>query len=300
MPRHFLSLMDLSPEELGQILRRAIELKTLRRKGQPCETLKGKVLGMVFEKSSTRTRVSFESGIFQLGGTAIFLSPRDTQLGRGEPIEDTARVLSRMVDIIAVRTFGQEGLERFARHSTVPVINALTDKFHPCQVLADVQTFIELRGDIFGANVAWIGDGNNMCNSLINAARLLRFNLRVACPKGYEPDDNLLGLAGDRVSVFHDPKIAIESADLVVTDVWASMGQENEQRARMAAFDGFQVNSRLMSGAKANALVMHCLPAHRGEEIAAEVIDGPQSVVWEEAENRLHAQKALMEFLLLA
>ncbi len=299
MPRHFLSLMDLSSEELDRILRRAIELKTLRRQGQPYESLKGKVLGLVFEKSSTRTRVSFESGIFQLGGTAIFLSPRDTQLGRGEPIEDTARVLSRMVDIIAVRTFGQESLETFARHSTVPVINALTDQYHPCQVLADVQTFVEQRGHIGGANVAWIGDGNNMCNSFINAARLLDFNLRVACPAGYGPDEELVKLAGDRVRVIHDPKTAVDGADLVVTDVWASMGQETEQRARMDAFNGFQVDSMLMSGAKANALVMHCLPAHRGEEIAAEVIDGPNSVIWDEAENRLHAQKALMEFLLL-
>lgn len=292
--------MDLRPEELDQILRRAIELKALRRKGESCESLKGMVLGLVFEKSSTRTRVSFETGIFQLGGTAVFLSPRDTQLGRGEPIEDTARVLSRMVDIIAVRTFGQESLERFARHSTVPVINALTDKYHPCQVLADVQTFIECRGDISGANVAWIGDGNNMCNSLINASRLLCFNLRVACPEGYEPDKDLLNLAGDKVKVLYDPKAAVENADLVVTDVWASMGQEEEQQKRKAAFRGFQVNSKLMAGANSNAVVMHCLPAHRGEEIAADVIDGPQSVVWEEAENRLHAQKALMEFLLLA
>lgn len=292
--------MDLSPEELHQILRRAIELKALRRQGKFCESLKGKVLGLLFEKSSTRTRVSFESGVFQLGGTAIFLSPRDTQLGRGEPIEDTARVLSRMVDIIAVRTFGQDSLERFAEYSTVPVINALTDKYHPCQVLADVQTFIEHRGDIRGANVAWVGDGNNMCNSFINAARLLQFHLRVACPEGYEPDPELVKLAGNRVHVFHDPKSAVDGADLVLTDVWASMGQETEQRARMAAFDGFQVDTKLMSAAKADALVMHCLPAHRGEEIAADVIDGPNSVVWDEAENRLHAQKALMEFLLLA
>ncbi len=300
MPRHFLSLMDLSPEELEKILRRAIELKTLRHQGKSCDSLKGKVLGLLFEKSSTRTRVSFESGIFQLGGTAIFLSPRDTQLGRGEPIEDTARVLSRMVDIIAVRTFGQDSLERFAEHSTVPVINALTDRFHPCQVLADVQTFIEHRGDIRGANVAWVGDGNNMCNSFINAARLLQFHLRIACPEGYEPDPELVKLAGNQVNVFRDPKTAVDGADLVATDVWASMGQETEQRERLAAFEGFQVDTKLMSGAKADALVMHCLPAHRGEEIAADVIDGPNSVVWDEAENRLHAQKALMEFLLLA
>ena len=292
--------MDLRGDELSQILRRAAELKVMRREGRSCESLKGKVLGLLFEKSSTRTRVSFESGIFQLGGTAIFLSPRDTQLGRGEPIEDTARVLSRMVDIIAVRTFGQDKLELFAQHSAVPVINALTDRYHPCQVLADVQTFIEHRGDISGANVAWIGDGNNMCNSFINAARLLDFNLRVACPEGYEPDEELVKLAGNRVSVFHQPEAAVQGADLVATDVWASMGQESEQRARIAAFKAFQVNAQLMSVANSHALVMHCLPAHRGEEISAEVLDSSDSVVWDEAENRLHAQKALMEFLLSA
>lgn len=298
MPRHFLSLMDLSPAELHGIIRRGIELKTMRGQRQVCDSLKGVVLGMVFEKSSTRTRVSFESGIFQLGGTAIFLSPRDTQLGRGEPIEDTARVLSRMVDIIAVRTFGQDSLERFAAYSEVPVINALTDRYHPCQVLADIQTFVEHRGEMKGANVAWIGDGNNMCNSFINAARLLDFNLRVGCPPGYEPDAELVRLAGNRVSIVNDPKSAVNGADLVVTDVWASMGQESEQAARLAAFKGYQVDSALMASARPGALVMHCLPAHRGEEIAAELIDGPDSVVWDEAENRLHAQKALMEFLL--
>lgn len=290
--------MDLSPAELHGIIRRGIELKTMRGQRQVCDSLKGVVLGMVFEKSSTRTRVSFESGIFQLGGTAIFLSPRDTQLGRGEPIEDTARVLSRMVDIIAVRTFGQDSLERFAAYSEVPVINALTDRYHPCQVLADIQTFVEHRGEMKGANVAWIGDGNNMCNSFINAARLLDFNLRVGCPPGYEPDAELVRLAGNCVSIVNDPKSAVDGADLVVTDVWASMGQESEQAARLAAFKGYQVDTALMASARPGALVMHCLPAHRGEEIAAELIDGPDSVVWDEAENRLHAQKALMEFLL--
>ncbi|MDX1512253.1 MAG: ornithine carbamoyltransferase [Gammaproteobacteria bacterium] len=298
MPRHFLTLADLSPAEFAGIIERGIALKTMRRRGEPSNTLAGKVLGMIFEKSSTRTRVSFESGIFQLGGTAIFLSPRDTQLGRGEPVEDTARVLSRMVDIIAMRTFGHETLERFAEYASVPVINALSDRYHPCQVLADVQTFVEHRGNIAGATVAWIGDGNNMCNSFINAARLLDFHLRAACPNGYEPDPDLVKLAGNRVIVTSDPKSAVENADLVVTDVWASMGQESEQGARLAAFDGYQVNRELMALAKKDALVMHCLPAHRGEEISAEVIDGPNSVVWDEAENRLHVQKALMEFLL--
>lgn len=298
MPRHFLTLTDLAPGEIRQIVDRGIELKTMRRRGAPSPSLAGRVLGMIFEKSSTRTRVSFESGIFQLGGTAIFLSPRDTQLGRGEPIEDTARVLSRMVDIIAMRTFGHATLERFAAYASVPVINALTDRYHPCQVLADVQTFVEHRGDIAGATVAWVGDGNNMCNSFINAARLLDFNLRAACPAGYEPDPELVRLGGNRVEVLSDPEAAVENADLVVTDVWASMGQEAEQGERMAAFEGYQVDSRLMALANPKALVMHCLPAHRGEEISAEVIDGPNSVVWDEAENRLHVQKALMEFLL--
>jgi ornithine carbamoyltransferase len=298
MSKHFLSLMDLSSGDLRRIIDRAIELKAMRRKGKVCASLEGKILGLIFEKSSTRTRVSFESGIFQLGGTAIFLSPRDTQLGRGEPIEDTARVLSRMVDIIAVRTFGQDTLERFAAHSSVPVINALTDRYHPCQVLADIQTFVEHRGDIGGATVAWIGDGNNMCNSFINAARLLDFNLRAACPPGYGPDPELVREAGNRVSVSSDPGAAVSEADLVVTDVWASMGQEAEQAARLAAFEGYQVNDGLMAKAKPDVLVMHCLPAHRGEEISAQVLDGPHSVVWDEAENRLHSQKALMECLL--
>jgi ornithine carbamoyltransferase len=298
MPKHFLSLMDLSPGDLRRIIDRAVELKATRREGKACASLEGITLGLMFEKSSTRTRVSFESGIFQLGGTAIFLSPRDTQLGRGEPIEDTARVLSRMVDIIAVRTFGQDTLERFAAYSSVPVINALTDRYHPCQVLADIQTFVEHRGDIEGATVAWIGDGNNMCNSFINAARLLDFNLRAACPPGYGPDPELVRQAGNRVCVSSDPGAAVSGADLIVTDVWASMGQEAEQGARLAAFEGYQVNEGLMAKAKSGVLVMHCLPAHRGEEISAEVIDGPHSVVWDEAENRLHAQKALMEYLL--
>lgn len=299
MSRHFLTLTDLAPDEIRQVINRGIELKSIRRQGKPSASLTGKVLGMVFEKSSTRTRVSFESGIFQLGGIAIFLSPRDTQLGRGEPIEDTSRVLSRMVDIIAMRTFGHETIERFAEYASVPVINALTDRYHPCQVLADIQTFVEHRGDIAGATVAWIGDGNNMCNSFINAARLLDFNLRVACPKGYEPEAELVRLGGNRVEVLSDAAAAAENADLVVTDVWASMGQESEQNERLAAFGGYQVNAALMAHANPKALVMHCLPAHRGEEISADVIDGPNSVVWDEAENRLHVQKALMEFLLL-
>ena len=293
--RHFLTLSDLSAREIRALLHRAIELKRL---GGPYEPLKNRVLGMIFEKASTRTRVSFEVGIVQLGGAAIFLSPKDSQLGRGEPLEDTARVLSRMVDVIALRTHRHETVERFAAHSRVPVINALTDRFHPCQLLADLQTWFEHRGDIRGCRVAWIGDGNNMCQSYINAARLLDFQLTVACPEGYEPEPGLINSAGDQVSLTRDPREAAQGADLIVTDVWASMGQEEEQQQRIEAFPAFQVNRELMQRANTDALFMHCLPAHRGEEVTAEVLEGPQSVVWDEAENRLHAQKALLEFLL--
>ncbi len=296
--RHFLTLLDLSPDELQGLMRRAIELKAKQHAGELYQPLRGKVLGMVFEKSSTRTRVSFEAGMSQLGGDAVFLSPRDTQLGRGEPIEDTARVLSRMVDIIMIRTYEHEKLERFAAHSRVPVINALTDLCHPCQLLADIQTYIEHRGDIRGKTVAWIGDGNNMCNSYMGAAKQFDFKLNAATPKGYEPAADVIACAAGHVEVSNDPVAAARGADLVVTDVWASMGQEEEQAARAQAFAAFQVDAKLMRLAAKDALFMHCLPAHRGEEVAAEVIDGPQSVVWDEAENRLHAQKALMELLL--
>jgi ornithine carbamoyltransferase len=295
--RHFLTLMDLTTAELNGLIARAIELKGRSRAGEIHEPLRNRVLGMVFEKSSTRTRVSFEAAMAQFGGHAIFLSPRDTQLGRGEPIEDTARVLSRMVDLVMIRTFEHDKIERFATHSRVPVINGLTDHYHPCQLLADVQTYVEHRGAIAGRTVAWIGDGNNMCNSYINAARQFDFRLNIACPEGYDPDPALLAAAGDRVTLTRDPATAATAADLVVTDVWASMGQEEEQKLREAAFAGYQVNGELMALARPDALFMHCLPAHRGEEVSAEVIDGPQSVVWDEAENRLHAQKALIEFL---
>jgi ornithine carbamoyltransferase len=297
--RHFLTLLDLEPVEAQALIDRAIELKRQHKIGDTVyEPLKNKVLGMVFEKSSTRTRVSFETGMAHFGGQAIFLSPRDTQLGRGEPIEDSARVLSRMVDIIMIRTFEHEKIELFARYSQVPVINALTDSYHPCQLLADVQTYVEHRGSIAGKTVTYIGDGNNMCHSYINAARLFDFKLRIACPEGYEPDAAIVEAAGDRIEIMRDPLVASKGADLVVTDVWASMGQEDESAGRAQAFDNYQVNAETMALANDDALFMHCLPAHRGEEVTADVIDGPQSVVWDEAENRLHAQKALLEFLM--
>jgi len=297
--KHFLTLKDLSSADFRALLKRATELKTLQHAGSRHEPLQKKVLGMVFEKSSTRTRVSFETGMYQLGGHALFLSPRDTQLGRGEPVEDTARVLSSMVDIIMLRTYEHEKLELFAQYSSVPVINALTDQFHPCQLLADMQTYFEKRGDIQGKTVCWIGDGNNMCNSYINAADRLDFNLRIAAPEGYRPLPEFVRQAKEQqVTLFDDPMEAASNADLVVTDVWSSMGQEQEQNKREQAFNNFQVTQALMAKANSDALFMHCLPAHRGEEVSADVIDGRQSVVWDEAENRLHSQKALLEFLL--
>lgn len=296
--RHFLTLLDFTPDELRAILARATELKKMLRSGVNYEPFKNKVLGMIFEKSSTRTRVSFESAMIQCGGGALFLSPRDTQLGRGEPVSDTARVLSRMVDIIMIRTFEHEKVETFARYSQVPVINALTDSFHPCQLLADMQTFFEHRGDIQGKTVAWIGDGNNMCHSYINAARQFDFHLNIACPPGFEPSAALISQNSKRITITRDPHEAITGAHLVATDVWASMGQEDEKKSREAAFDGYQVTPKLMDEASPDALFMHCLPAHRGEEVSSEMMEDPRAVVWDEAENRLHAQKALMEVLL--
>lgn len=297
-PRHFLTLKDLSSEELKQLLSRATELKKIHREGTVYEPLKNRVLAMIFEKSSTRTRVSFESGMAQFGGHALFLSSRDTQLGRGEPVEDSARVISSMVDAVMIRTFEHSTIETFAKYSSVPVINALTDDYHPCQLLADMQTYQEHRGSIEGKKVVWVGDGNNMCSSYINAAALLNFTLVIACPKGYEPNADLVEEHKDRVTVTHNAFEAAKNADLIVTDVFASMGQEDEQEQRLKDFDGFQVNSALMAQAHDDALFMHCLPAHRGEEVSADVLDHPDSVVWDEAENRLHAQKALLEFLL--
>ncbi|MBK1735027.1 ornithine carbamoyltransferase [Halorhodospira abdelmalekii] len=297
--RHFLSLCDCSADEIDALLRRAAELKAIQRRGELHQPLTGRVLGMIFEKASTRTRVSFESGMAQLGGHAIFLAPEHAQLGRGEPIEDTARVLSRMVDAVMIRTFAHAGLERFAAYASVPVINGLSDYNHPCQLLADLQTFIEHRGPISGRRVAWIGDGNNMCTSWIEAAGLLDFELQIATPPGYRPPEAVLEQGRGRVTLFDTPREAAAGADLVTTDVWASMGQEEEQAQREAAFTGFCVDATVMAAAAPDALFMHCLPAHRGEEVSAEVFEGPQSVVWDEAENRLHAQKALLEWLLV-
>ena len=297
--RHFLSLMDCSPAELTGLLKRAIELKDLQHRGVIYEPLKNRVLGMIFEKASTRTRVSFEAGMIQLGGQAIFLSPRDTQLGRGEPVEDSARVLSRMCDAIMIRTFAHATVDTFAAFSRVPVINGLSDDLHPCQLLADMQTFLEHRGSIQGKTVVWVGDGNNMCNTYIQAAIQFDFQLRVACPEGYDPDPALLEQAGERVTIVRDPHAAMAGAHLVCTDVWASMGQEEEATDRMAVFAPYQVTQQMLDLADESALFMHCLPAHRGEEVSAELMDDPRSVVWDQAENRLHAQKALVEFLLV-
>ncbi len=296
--RHFRTLLDLSPQEIKSLIRRASELKALVRSDTAHALFPNKVLGMVFEKSSTRTRVSFETGMAQFGGHALFLSPRDTQLGRGEPIADSARVISSMVDILMLRTFEHEKLETYAANASVPVINALTDLYHPCQLLADLQTFAEHRGDISGKTVAWIGDGNNMCNSYINAARQCDFELLIACPPGFEPLAELCEQNRDRVRIVRQPEDAARGAHLLVTDVFASMGQEDEQATRLKKFAGYQINRELLAVADSSALVMHCLPAHRGEEITADVLDAEDSVVWEEAENRLHAQKALIELLL--
>ena len=296
--RHFLSLMDMSKEELSYLIKRACELKEITKKGDVYEPLKNKVLGMIFEKSSTRTRVSFEAGMIQLGGGSIFLSPRDTQLGRGEPIEDTARVLSSMLDCVMIRTFAHDVVTTMAKYSNIPIINGLTDLCHPCQLLADMQTYYEHRGDISGKTVAWIGDGNNMANSYILAANQFGFKLNLCTPKGYEPDEKIMDDYKDCYEIIDTPEDAASGADLIVTDVWASMGQEEEQAQREKAFANFQVDDKIMGLADQDAVFMHCLPAHRGEEVSATVIDGKQSIVWDEAENRLHAQKALMEYLL--
>ena len=295
--RHFLTLNDLSAEQLNGLIHRAIEQKQAWQQNRAEMTLPGRTLAMIFEKASTRTRVSFETGMAQLGGHAIFLSPEDTQLGRGETPEDTARVLSRLVDAVMIRNHSQQVLERFARLSQVPVINGLTNRFHPCQLLADMQTYVEHRGSIAGRTVAWVGDGNNMCNSYIHAAKLFGFCLCVSAPASYQPEAELLA-EHPAVVLASDPRDAVAGADLVVTDTWTSMGDDEDRQARLNAFSKYQVNAALMALAAPDAVFMHCLPAHRGEEVTDEVMDGPQSLVWDEAGNRLHAQKALLEHLI--
>ena len=296
--QHFLTLNDIPITDLQKIIDRAIDLKSQTARGATYEPLKNKTLAMIFSKSSTRTRVSFEVGMQQLGGTGIILNPNDTQIGRGEPIEDTARVISRMVDGVMIRTDAHNIVETFAQYSSVPVINGLTDDFHPCQLLADLQTWQELRGSFTGSTVAWVGDGNNVCHSWMNAARLFNFKLKIATPKGYEPNQVICKLNAAHIELGNDPKAAVEKADLVITDTWASMGQEDEKESRTSVFEGFCVDDALMALAHKDALFMHCLPAYRGMEVSESVIEGSQSVVFQEAENRLHAQKALLEYLL--
>ncbi len=298
--QHYLQFSDLTADDYAWLFARAAAIKKKFKAYEKYHPLADRTLAMIFEKASTRTRVSFEAGMYQMGGSVVHLTTGDSQLGRAEPIEDSAKVISRMVDLVMIRTFGQDKIEKFAEHSRVPVINGLTNEFHPCQILADVFTFIEHRGSIKGKVVAWVGDGNNMANTWLQAAELLGFTVHVSTPTGYEVDQAVAGIrSNDSYKVFKDPMDACRGADLVTTDVWTSMGYEAENDARRAAFKDWCVDLEMMRVAKPDALFMHCLPAHRGEEVEAEVIDGPQSVVWDEAENRMHAQKALMEFLLL-
>jgi ornithine carbamoyltransferase len=301
MKRDLLTVLDLTREEIEALLARARELKAWQRQGRSHTPLAGKTLAMIFDKPSTRTRVSFEAGMAQLGGTSIYLAPGQTQMARNEPIPDTARVLSRYVNGVVIRTFAQETVEELARHADIPVINGLTDTHHPCQVLSDLLTVRERFPDLSHLKVAWVGDGNNMANSWITAALHLDFTLYLACPKGYEPDTALLQQAqktGKRVYLTQDPQAAVADVQVINTDVWASMGQEEEAAARRQVFKPYQVNSELLKLARPEAIVLHCLPAHRGEEITSEVLDGPQSAAWDQAENRLHFQKALLEWLL--
>ncbi len=305
MKKDLLAISDLTPKDIEKILKRSATLKKLLKQGKPHQTLKGRSLGMIFEKASTRTRVSFEVGMFQLGGQALFLSPNDLQIGRGEPIEDTARTLSRYLDGIMIRTFAQKTIEELARFASIPVINGLTDAHHPCQALADLLTIQEKKKKLKGLTLAYIGDGNNVANSLIQACVKAGMHFAIAAPRGYELDAAIMkqAKAGGKqtnagVLVTNDPFQAVRNADVVYTDVWASMGQEAEHTKRMKAFKGYEVDTKLMKAARRGALVMHCLPAHRGEEIAAEVIDGPQSVIFDQAENRLHVQKAVLDMLL--
>ncbi len=298
--RHFLQFKDFSRDEYEHLFERTRWIKHQFKSYQRYWPLTDRTLAMIFEKQSTRTRLSFEAGMHQLGGAAIYLNTRDTQLGRGEPVEDAAQVISRMVDVVMIRTFEQKIIERFAAHSRVPVINGLTNEYHPCQILADIYTFVEQRGSIAGRTVTWIGDSNNVCNTWLQAAEVFDFNVHISTPPGYEVEPERAGLYGTaHYEQFADPLDAARGSALVTTDVWTSMGFEAENDERRRDFENWRVDAEMMRLAAPDALFMHCLPAHRGEEVAAEVIDGPQSVVWEEAENRLHAQKALLEFLVL-
>ncbi|WP_323004318.1 ornithine carbamoyltransferase [Denitromonas sp.] len=298
--KHYLQFKDFTREEYAYLFERTGWIKDKFKRYEPHHPLFDRTLVMIFEKASTRTRLSFEAGMHQLGGSAIYLNTRDSQLGRGEPVEDAAQVISRMSDAVMIRTFEQSVIERFAENSRVPVINGLTNEYHPCQIMADIYTFIEHRGDIRGKTVAWIGDSNNMCNTWLQAAELLDFNVHVSTPPGYEVEPERAGLYGNsHFEQFVDPMDACKGADLVTTDVWTSMGFEAENEARMKAFADWCVDEDMMRVAAKDAVFMHCLPAHRGEEVTAGVIDGPQSVVWDEAENRLHAQKALLEYLVI-
>jgi ornithine carbamoyltransferase len=301
LKKDFLSVYDLTRKDFDRIFSHAATLKAMLKDGIIYQPLAGRTLGMIFDKSSTRTRLSFEAGMYQLGGLAIYLNSRDTQLGRGETIADTARIVSRYLDAVMIRTFAQESVEEFARHADIPVINGLTDLMHPCQIVSDLFTIVEKKGTYEGLKIAYVGDGNNVANSWIDAAAKLPFKLALACPKGYDPDARILERGKKKapkgVSLYRDPVQAVKNADVIYTDVWASMGQEAEQEARAKVFEGYQVNRKLMQHARPDAIVMHCLPAHRGEEISAEVLDGPRSVVWDEAENRLHVQKAILEIL---
>ena len=297
--RHFLENINFSVDSYHEIFNRTKFLKNKFKNHESHNFLNGKTLVMIFEKQSTRTRLSFEAGMFQLGGHSIYLNTKDSQLGRGEPIEDAARVISRMSDIVMIRTHEHETIERFAKHSRVPVINGLTNFFHPCQILADVYTYIEKFDSIEDREIAWIGDSNNVCNSWIQASKIFNFNLKISSPEGYKPKENLLNISKDKVNIFDDPYEAAKNSDVIITDVWASMGDEKELNKRERDFSSWQVNKKMMSIAKKNCIFMHCLPAHRNKEVTSEVIDGNQSVVWDEAENRLHTQKALMEYMLI-
>ncbi|MEJ8810895.1 ornithine carbamoyltransferase [Variovorax ureilyticus] len=298
--KHYLQFSDFTADDYVYLFTRAALIKKKFKAYEKHQPLVDRTLAMIFEKASTRTRVSFEAGMYQLGGSVVHLTTGDSQLGRAEPIEDSAKVISRMVDLVMIRTFEQTKIEGFAAHSRVPVINGLTNEFHPCQILADIFTFIEHRGSIAGKTVAWVGDGNNMANTWLQASEILGFTVHVSTPSGYEVDQSIAGIrSSESYKVFKDPMEACRGADLVTTDVWTSMGYEAENEARRAAFAEWCVDTEMMRVAQPDALFMHCLPAHRGEEVEAEVIDGPQSVVWDEAENRMHVQKALMEYLLL-